>query len=380
MQKSSHAWEKSGIVPYLNWQNWRQGLVQARNYGRSRLFLILGAGLALLLCGCSGSGGQEVMAKVNGYKVLRSEVDKAYRLKVAGSPQKFSQTEEEYLRLNILSQIIYRQLLLQKAEKLGVLATDDEVEGKFNQAKRPYTKEEFQKLLKDSGFDSEEEYKLDLRRSITVDKLLNKEIASKIAISDDDIKNYYEQNRAQFNYIEPLYHLATIFVSNQPSNEPGRPTDKTQLDAMARKKVQMIHNRLDSGEDFTQLAQQYSEDPDTARSGGEVQPVPESQIKNLDPATRDAVLSLKPGQYSAVLPAINPQTRQQGGYQIARLIGKDVAGQRDINDPTVQQRIRNTLRGQREQILRAAYDESLHDNAEIRNYYAEQILNNAAGK
>jgi peptidyl-prolyl cis-trans isomerase SurA len=356
-------------------------LVQARKHWRSPLFLILASSLALWFTGCrGGSSDKDVMAKVNGYKVLRSEVDKTYNTQVAGSPQKPTPTEEEALRLNILNQIIYRQLLLQKAEKLGVVASDDEVETKFNQAKAPYTKEEFQKQLKDSGFNSEEDYKLDLRRNLTVEKLLNKEIASRVTISDTEMKNYYEQNKTEFNLIEPRYRLATIFVSNQPSAEPGRPTDKAQLDALARRKIQMIHNRLDSGEDFTELAQKYSEDPDTARSGGAVQPIPESQVKNLDSTTRDAVLKLKPGQYSEVVPAINPQTRQQGGYEIIRLNGKDIAGQRDLNDPQVQQFIRNKLRGQREQILRAAYDESLRDNAEIHNYYAEQILNSAAAK
>jgi peptidyl-prolyl cis-trans isomerase SurA len=354
-------------------------LAQARKYWRSRLSFILAGTLAL--AGCRGSGSdKDVMAKVNGYKILRSEVDKTYNTQVAGSTQKPTPTEEENARLNILNQIIQRQLFLQKAEKLGVVATDDEVETKFNQAKAPYTKEEFQKLLKDSGFNSEEDYKLDLRRNLTVEKLLNKEIASRVTISDAEMKNYYEQNKAEFNLIEPRYRLATIFVSNQPSSEPGHSADKTQLDAQARRKIQMIHNRLDSGEDFTELAQKYSEDPDTARSGGAVQPIPESQIKNLDSVTRDAVLKLKPGQYSEVVPAINPQTHQQGGYQIIRLNGKDVAGQRDLNDPQVQQFIRNKLRSQHEQILREAYDETLRDNAEIHNYYAEQILNSAGAK
>ncbi len=356
-------------------------MVQARKYWRSAFLLIPGAALALSFAGCQGGGsGKDVMAKVNGYKVLRSEVDKTYNTQVAGSPQKPTPTEEEALRLNILNQIIYRQLLLQKAEKLGVVATDDEVETKFNQAKAPYTKEEFQKQLKDSGFNSEEDYKLDLRRQLTVEKLLNKEIASRVTISDTEMKTYYEQNKTEFNLIEPRYRLATIFVSNQPSGEPGRATDRAQLDAQAKRKIQMIHNRLDSGEDFSDLAQKFSEDPDTARSGGAVPPVPESQIKNLDSVTRDAVLKLKPGQYSEVVPAISPQSHQQGGYQIIKLTGKDVAGQRDLNDPQVQQFIRNKLRSQREQILRAAYDESLRDNAEIHNYYAEQILNTAGNK
>src|SRR5262249_44879424 len=208
-------------------------------------------------------------------------------------------------------------------------------ETKFNQAKAPFSQEQFQKQLKDSGF-SEEEYKLDLRRSLTVDKLLNKEIASRVNISDTDITAYYDQNKVEFNLIEPRYRLATIYISNQPSSEPGQSGDRTQLDANAKRKIQTIHNRLDSGDDFAELAQKYSEDPDTARNGGAVQPIPESQVKNFDPATRDAVQRLKPGQYTEPIPSVNPQTRQQNGYQIVRLNGKDVAGQRDLNDPQVQ--------------------------------------------
>ncbi len=354
-------------------------MIQAHQYWRSLTLLILAAG-ALVVAGCPGrSTDKDVMAKVNGYKVLRSEVDKTYNSQVAGSPQKPTSTEEEALRLNILNQIVYRQLLLQKAEKLGVVAADDEVESKFNQAKAPYTQEQFQKQLKDSGL-TEEDYKLELRRNLTVEKLLNKEIASKVNISDADIRNYYDQNKSEFNLIEPRYRLATIFVSNQPNGEPGRPTDRTQLDTQAKKKVTMVLNRLNSGEDFSDLAQKYSDDQDTARSGGTIPPVPESQIKNLDPITRDAVQKLKPGQYTDVLPAINPQTHQPGGYQIIKLTGKDIAGQRDLNDPQVQQFIRNKLRSQQEQILRGAYDEVLRDDAEIHNYYAEQILKNNGTK
>ena len=347
-----------------------------RSLGRS----VPAAVLVLVLSGCPRGGSEkDVMAKVNGYKVLRSEVDKTYNAQVAGSPQKPTPTEEELLRLNILNQIIYRQILLQKAEKLGIVATDDEVESKFNQAKAPYTQDQFQKQLKDSGF-TEEDYKLDLRRELTVQKLLNKEIASKINISDADINTYYEQNKVEFNLIEPRYRLATIFVGNQPTGDPGRPTDKAQLDAQAKKKIQMIHNRLDSGEEFADLAQKYSEDADTGRAGGAVQPIPESQVKNFDPPTRDAVQKLKPGLYTDILPSINPQTHLQNGYQIIRLNGKDIAGQRELNDPQVQQFIRSKLRSQREQILKAAYDEELRDNAEIHNYYAQQILKGSGTK
>jgi peptidyl-prolyl cis-trans isomerase SurA len=108
--------------------------------------------------------------------------------------------------------------------------------------------------------------------------------------------------------------------------------------------------------------------------------MPESQLKNTDPATRDAIQRLKPGQFSDIIAVVNPVNHQAIGYRIVKLIGKEAAGQRDVNDPAVQQWIRNQLRTQREQVLRAAYDEVLHDKAEIHNYFADQVLKSAGAQ
>jgi peptidyl-prolyl cis-trans isomerase SurA len=316
----------------------------------------------LAFSSCNPRGGQDVLAKVNIYKIRRPEVDRLYNSQLAGSPQKPTPPEEEALRLNILLQIIDLQLHLQQAEKLGVVATDDEVESKVSQVKGPYTKEEFEKRLKTQGL-TEADFKQDVRRKITIDKLLNKEIAAKVSISDADIQSYYDQHKADFNLIEPRYYVAHIQVAQGP--------DQT-LD-QAHKKIQMIYNRLESGEDFAVLAGQYSEDPNTARNGGELGTMPESQLKNTDAATREAIQKLKPQQFSAPITLMN-EAHQPAAYRIVKLIGKEAAGQRDLSDPAVQQWIRNQLKTQREQVLRTAYDEVLRDKAEIQNYYAEQIL------
>jgi peptidyl-prolyl cis-trans isomerase SurA len=336
--------------------------------------------LALMAGGCSHQDSdKDVLAKANGYRVTRSEVDKAYNSQTAGSPQKLNPLEDQALRLNILRQIIDVRLQLQKAEKLGIVATDDEVESRFNQAKAPYTKEEFEKRLKDLGL-TEEDSKQEIRRDLTIEKLRNKEIASKVTITDADIQNYYNQNKAQFNLVEPQYDVAHIIVTSQPGPQPSQIPDKAQDDAQARKKIQIAYNRLESGEDFAVVASRYSEDVDTRTNGGELGLAPESQLKNTDQATREAILKLKPEQYSNIITVVNPQNHQAIGYRIVKLKAKQAAGQRDLSDPAVQQWIRNQLRTQREQILRAAYDEVLHDGADIRNYYAEQILRDAGQK
>jgi len=339
---------------------------------RRRLFGIA-AGVLLALPGCSNRPSADLMAKVNGYKIYRSEVDKSFNKQIAGATQKLTPEQEQALRLQILQQIIGFQLYLQKAEKLGIVATDEEVENRINKAS--FTKEEFAKRLEEMGL-SEGDYRQEVRKNLTIDKLLNKEIASKVSISDTDIQNYYNEHKAQFNVIEPQYYMAQIFVSSNPTVPAGSIPNKAQNEAQPHVNIKTIYNRLESGEDFATVASKYSEDLDTGRSGGELGAIPESTLKTIEPATREAVLKLKPNQFTAVIPVTSPVP----GYRIVKLLGKEAAGQRDLNDPSVQQLIRNQLRNQREQYLRAAYDENLRDNAQIRNYYVEQILKNAAGQ
>jgi len=334
--------------------------------------------VTFMLAGCQGRPDGDVMAKVNGYKITRAELDKSYNRQIAGSPQKPGGEQEQLLRLQLLAQIINRQLYLQKAEKLGIVATDEEIESRVNQLKAPYTTEEFARRLQDMGF-TEDQYKQELRRNLTVDKLRNKEILSKVAISDSDIQHYYDEHKSQFNVVEPQYHLAQIVVSTQPAGS-GPIANTAQAEAQARERIKVIHNRLESGEDFADVAAKASEDSDTRQSGGELGWIPESQLKsNSDAATRDAVGKLKPGQFTDVIPIANP-AQKVVGFRIVKLLGKEPAGQRTFDDPNVQQQIRTQLRNQREQFLLAAYDENLRNNAQIRNYYVEQILKNATAQ
>jgi peptidyl-prolyl cis-trans isomerase SurA len=336
------------------------------------VFLLLGASA----CNRNSSGG-DVMASVNGRKVYRSEVDKYYANQTAGSDQQPTGEQAVSLRLSILSQMIETEILMQRAEKLGLLATDEEVDRKLNEIKSPYTAEEFNKRLEDRKI-SLDDFKRDLRRSLTQEKVLNKEITSRINITDQDVSSYYNEHKSEFNLIEAQYHLAKIMVSGEANAKVRNlQNSKAQNDAEARKKIQMIANRLDSGDDFATLAMSYSEDPETSNNGGDLGMAPESALKSADASIRDAVMKLKPGQYTPVIPMINPANRQPSAYLIVKLIAKEPAGQRDLNDPRVQQAIRQQLRDRREQLLKAAYFESLRDDAKITNYYAEEVLKDA---
>ena len=313
------------------------------------------------------------MATVDGRKIFRTDVDKYYDNNVASAQQAPSGEQATALRLNILHQMIDDQIIMRRAEKLGLLATDDEVDRKFNEIKSPFSQEEFDKRLQDRKI-TLADFKRDIRRSITVDKVMNKEVSSKINVTDQDIGNYYNAHKAEFNLIEPQYHLAQIMVTPTPNPQAHNQNDKAQNEGDARKKIQMIANRLDSGDDFATLAMKYSEDPETSGNGGDLGTVPESGLKGTDPATREAVVRLKPGQYSPIISVVNPATKQAVGYRIVRMVAKEPAGQRDLSDPRVQQAIRSQLHDRREQLLKAAYYEVLRDSAKVENYYAKEVL------
>jgi len=320
------------------------------------------------------------MAKVNGRKILGSEVEKYFRNQTAGSPQPPAGEQAKSLRLSILKELIDNEILMQRAEKLGLLATDEEVESKLNEIKAPYTPEDFNKRLLERKI-TLDDFKRDLRRSITVEKVLNKELTSKINVTDADVQAYYNAHRSEFNLIEPQYHLAQIFVSPQPNPQVRNlKNDKAQNDPDARKKIQEILNRLDSGEDFATVAMNYSEDPDSAGNGGDLGFTPQSGLQRTDAGTRDIVAKLKPGQYSGIIAVINPQTKQLFGYRIVKLIAKEPAGQRELSDPRVQQAVRDQLRERREQLLKAAYYDVIRDQAKVENYFAEQILKETGSK
>jgi peptidyl-prolyl cis-trans isomerase SurA len=206
---------------------------------------------------------------------------------------------------------------------------------------------------------------------------MNKEINSKINITDADISEYYNANKALFNLVEPEYHLAEIVVSAVPTQQPGNmQAARGNTDAEAKKKIEALHTRLESGDDFGALASQFSEQSSTASSGGDMGRLTESQLRQ-DSAVFAAIGKLRAGQITDVVPVYD-QSHKANGYAIYKLVDKEAAGQYELNDPRVQQTIRGQLRDSRSQLLRNAYDEMLRDQAHVENYYAEGIFKKGA--
>jgi peptidyl-prolyl cis-trans isomerase SurA len=338
-----------------------------------RITLVLAALAACAIAvGCQRdtAPGPGVWASVDGKDIQSADVDKVFRSRVNAEAPAPSQEEALSLKLNILDELINSEILVERAGKMNLVASDAEVEDKFTESKSPYTEEEFQKKLKDTGL-TVDDLKSDIRRQLSIEKLLNREVVAKITITDQDISDFYNKNRAQFNVAEPQYHIAQIAITPLPDPAVhNRKNDKAANAAEAGRKAAMLSQKLAMGADFSQLAMDYSEDS-SAATGGDLGFIAESALNQSDPALKKAVLAMKPGQVTQPIPV------KGGGYRILLLIAKEEAGQRQFTDAQVQQAIRDALRTRKEQLLRSAYLASARDEAHVRNYLSQQILESA---
>jgi peptidyl-prolyl cis-trans isomerase SurA len=325
-------------------------------------------GMVCLAAGCQRNSrpGPDVWAMVNGHPILAQQVERYYRSQYE-KPRGPSPQEAQFLKLNILDELINNELLLEQAQKLGLEASDSELEQKFAELKTPYSDQQFQKELDQRGI-TVDQLKRNLRERISIQKLINREITSKITVSEQEIADAYNRDRADYDVAEPEYHIAQIVVT--PRRDPevrNLKNDDATNEAQARKKIRMLIGQLRSGADFSQLAMDYSEDPVTASTGGDLGFISASALNQGNPALKRAVLALKPGQTSGVIDL-------KSSYRIIKLIAQISPGQRNLSDPQVQQSIRETLRDRKEQLLRAAYLATLRDQAHITNYLARQIM------
>jgi len=238
--------------------------------------------------------------------------------------------------------------------------------------KSPYTKEQFEARLAEKKMTADD-LKTQIRHDLTLNKLINKEVSSHITITDSDVANFFNANKDAFNHKEPSIRLAQILVTPQADpNVHNLRGSKATNDKQARDKIEDIYNRLQRGEDFGMLAQNYSEDPNTAANGGDMGPIPESNLDKVSKDLKQLVLTLPVGVPSKPIAS-------QYGYQILKVISREPAGQRELNDPRVQQEIRDALISRKTQLLQAAFFETARNEAKVQNYLARSIVQSAGG-
>ena len=330
--------------------------------------VVLTAILTAASCSSESKASGDVAARVNGKEITTADLEKQFQARTS-TEQPPSQEEAQDLKLQLLNQMINDRILLEMASQAGLTATDGEVEVKFNELKTQGTEEQFQQMLKQQKM-SIDDIKAEMRKSITIDKLVNKEITSKISVSEAEIKAFYEKNKDSFN-LPKGFHIAHILVDPNPTPELNNAKkDDAKTPEEAQQKIVRILKEVQSGQDFATEARNYSEDPASTPLGGDLNFQPIDAIANTDPALAAAVKKLKVGETSGVIAT-------RFGFHIVKLLEKDPGGQKDLSDPRVQAQVRQVIFNRKDTLYKNAFSENARNNAKINNYFAQRVLENA---
>ncbi|MEP7116162.1 MAG: peptidylprolyl isomerase [Acidobacteriota bacterium] len=327
--------------------------------------------LAALSAACSGktaapaAPSATAWAVVDGREISGDDVEKAYR-RVSQGQTPGSDEELLSAKLAVLNELIVQDILLAKARALKLEVPDSELDAAFNEGKKNIPDDAFQQELAKRKL-SAADMRDGIKRELLSQKLIDQEVTAKISVTEQEVKEFFEAHKAQFNVPETSYHVAQIVVT--PVRDPqinNRSGDDATTPEMAAQKAQMLMARLKSGAQFAELARDFSEDPQSAPRGGDLGLVPLSALNQAPPLLRDAVLKSAPGTVSAVTGG--------GAHSLVLVVAKEEAGQRDLSTAEVRDGITNTLKQRREQLLRAAFLSAVRNDATVVNVIAKRVL------
>ena len=327
----------------------------------------------VLLAGCGRSAGPasqpapsaNAWAVVNGHEISKDDVDKAYR-RMAPDGQQPSEEEIYTAKLNLLSELIVQELLVAKAKELKVELPESELDNAFAEGKKNITPVAFEEELKRRNLTAAD-MREDLRRNLLAQKVVDHEVTTKAAVTEQEIKDFFESHKAEFNRDEDAVRIAQIVITpvreNQQTNRTGSDAASPQE---ANAKAQMIMQRLKDGAPFGDVAADFSEDGESAQRGGDLGFVPMSALMKAPAPLRDAVLKSNPGTVQLV--------SGNGAYTIVLTVAKDKKGQKDLSMPEVKEGISSMLKNRKEQLFRAAYLSNLRNDAQVTNVLAKQLV------
>ena len=271
-------------------------------------FLNKSIGLVLLLISIASNiqaqSLDKIIAKVDNYVVLQSELDIAFEQFKAN----MENPNTEGVECKVFETLIINKLMLAKAEIDSVVvdraAVDDQLERRMQYF-----------ISQVGGADKLEAYfnksvddiKADLRKQVKEQMITQKmqdNITSKIKVTPGDVKKFYNGiPKDSLPYFSTEVEVGQIVKKALVS--------KVQK-SIAKSKLVEIRQRIVNGEDFAELAKLYSEDPGSGKAGGELGFFNKG---DLVPPYESAALKLKPGETSAIV-------ESEFGYHIIQLLGR----------------------------------------------------------
>jgi len=309
--------------------------------------------LAIPACSQEKTVPENVAAAVNGSFVSQAEFDREFnRLKTSmaqtGQPADESQTAE--IKTKALDNLIYGELLYQESQKQGLEVTDADLEAKWSSLKERFgTEENFAQALAQMSL-TEEEVKIQVRRGMAIERLIDREVVQKTTVADQEVKTFYDEHPDLFKQpaqVQASHILVTV----------KDPADQAQKDK-ARQKIEGIQHRLKNGEDFAALAREASDCP-SKEKGGELGYITRGQtVKPFE----DAAFALEPGRMSEIV-------ETDFGYHIIKVTDKKAESILPYEE--VQDKLQEYLKQNKVKDNVTQYMAALKEKAEIKIYLKE---------
>ena len=238
------------------------------------------------------SSSKENAALVNGVAIPMEQFTKELNIQLDRVSQQGGQVTDDQmaaLKKDILESLIEREVLYQQSQKAGIQVTDQKVDDQLAAIKKRFPNEdEFKNALSKMNL-SEDEVKMQIKRGLSIRELLDQQITSKIVITEEESKAYYDKNPQMFKQPEQI-KASHILIKVDAKADEAKKTE-------ARKKIEEVQQKLKDGGDFADLAKEYSEGPSSAK-GGDLGYFKRGQmVKPFE----EAALALKPNEVSDVV-------------------------------------------------------------------------------
>lgn len=232
----------------------------------------------------------DVMARVNGDAVGKSEFERAVRALEAQAGAPVPPDRRDAIYRQVLDQIVAFRLLSQEAEARKIAVPDAEVDGRVGEIRKQFPNEQaFTAALSERQM-SPEGLKTDIRRQLLVMRLVDTDIKPTVNVGDKEIGEFYQKNPDRFQEPEAV-HAAHILI-RVPEKADEATKNKARADA-----GKALSELKRKGADFAAVAKKYSQDA-SAVNGGDLGFVAKGQTV---PAFEQAAFALQPGQVSAVV-------------------------------------------------------------------------------
>lgn len=267
-------------------------------------------------------------AVVNGNSIAWGELERAfqiYKQRMQSQGRQVAPANEPALKMQVLNDMIGVELIYQESLKKGIEVAAEEVDKVVADIKKRYADPaEFQKVL-DRMQITEDQMRAQIAHQSAVRAFVDQEIASKINISDDDSKAFYEANPQFFQQPEQV-HARHILIKVEPGAD-----EKTKAKAMAA--IVAVKERANSGEDFGELAKTESQGPSAPR-GGDLGFFPRGRMV---PSFEEVAFQLKIKEISGVV-------ETNFGYHLIQVLDRKEAKTNAFDE--VKDKIATNLRNQ----------------------------------